>query len=122
MTFFSIFHWLLSDLNRWSSSLEGITGFSMCKLSDLCCKIYRMCFVDKCTVKDHRNVELKAIVQRYVQICALLTGLGMLTMLLLFSFSRFSDPRFMGVSKMNVSKHVLSTIVVGESMYVFTYI
>jgi hypothetical protein len=37
-----------------------------------------MCFVDKCTVKDHRNVELKAIVQR------------------------FSDPRFMGVSKMNV--------------------
>jgi hypothetical protein len=81
-----------------------------------------MCFVDKCTVKDHRNVELKAIVQRYVQICGLLTGLGMLTMLLLFSFSRFSDPRFMGVSKMNVSKHVLSTIVVGESMYVFTYI
>ena len=76
-------HLSLLALNPWPEVMVCISGYSGNDLASNCLELYQKCYLDKNPVKDHRSVELKAVVYR------------------------FSDQRFMSVSKMEVSHQVV---------------
>ena len=72
-----------STLNPWPEVMVCVSGYSGNDLASNCLELYQKCYLDKNPVKDHRSVELKAVVYR------------------------FSDQRFMSVSKMEVSHQMV---------------
>ena len=54
------------ELNPWPQPLISIAGYTFADLAPLCIELHTKCFVDEWTIKDHRNVELKAVKHRCV--------------------------------------------------------
>ena len=59
---------LLVELNPWPQPLINIAGCTSADLAPLCIELHAKCFLEEWTIKDHRNVELKAVKQRCVLI------------------------------------------------------
>ena len=57
---------LLGHDYPWSSDLMQATGMTVGDLKGCCLTIYQHCFTDKHRVTDSREVQLKAIITRYV--------------------------------------------------------
>ena len=57
---------LLGHSYPWSLELVQVTGLSVGDLKSCCLMMYQLCLTDKYRITDSREVQLKAIVTRYV--------------------------------------------------------
>ncbi|MCG8625596.1 MAG: hypothetical protein MJE68_26800 [Proteobacteria bacterium] len=63
---------LLGHDYPWSCDLMQATGLTVANLKSCCLMIYQLCLTDKYRITDSREVQLKAIVTRYVILCVCL--------------------------------------------------